>query len=632
LLGALAMRRVAGLVWAIIVLLLTVGSTFADKRVALIIGNSDYREVLPLRNPRNDARDVAASLKKIGFEPTLHLDLDKAGFEKAMLEFGRSVLTADVALVYYAGHAMELKGENYLWPVEAPLKGEADLDGLFKVENLKQVMQQAGGVRILILDACRDNPFVDQLKRSLAGTSLVRGASIQRGLAPIEDDGGDIIIMFATGANRTADDGLGRNSPFTTAFLKNFNSPNNFIPNLTRIQADVARETKNKQRPLLSVQVTDHTMRRYENVLYASLSPPTEKPANTCTTSDADFAYNEAVRIRTAQAFREFLAKCPDDPRREAILKLDRERTDEEAWDRAVRQNTVIGYIEYISLFPSGRYLEDAKRKEKELRQPTTTTPAMVVPPPPPRAEYVYYPATDFSGDDLNPGNPFMLGQTRDSCASICRATASCRAFTFNIKKDACILKAGFGRQIADPNAVSAALSSDAGRPQQLSTAPSTSEPELHYRYGVDFSGDDLNPSDPYKYGSSLSSCAATCRATAGCRAFTFNSQRNACILKSGTGRPKSDPNAISASLSSGHQQVRPSSSSARIDIKYGVDYAGGDLYDRRYISLNQCQGLCASNSQCVAFSYVETKTWCWLKKELTPPRRSAGVVSGAKY
>jgi hypothetical protein len=251
-------------------------------------------------------------------------------------------------------------------------------------------------------------------------------------------------------------------------------------------------------------------------------------------------------------------------------------------------------------------------------------------PPPPPRAEFTYHRGTDFNGDDLNPADPFMLGYTLETCADACRSRSGCRAFTFNTKKDACILKRGFGRSLSDSNAISAAISTDPGRPDQPA-ATAASEPDFRYQHGVDFIGDDLNPSNPYLRGHSLASCAGLCRATGGCRAFTFNTEKNVCILKSGTGSPKREPIAISASLAPGYRQSATRAASVRIDIKHDVDYSGGDLYDRRYISLEQCQSLCGTTGQCVAFSYVETKSWCWLKKELTTPRRKVGVISGAK-
>ena len=153
--------------------------------------------------------------------PFSGLDLDKAGMEEAEIKFSRTARTADVAVFYYSGHAMQHDGVNYLFPVDAALTDEADLRRLARVDDILADLQQAKNLRILVLDSCRDNPLAEQLKRSIGAS---RGASIQRGLARIDNLEG-MIISYATQAGRTADDGHGRNSPYTAAFLKHFEEP-----------------------------------------------------------------------------------------------------------------------------------------------------------------------------------------------------------------------------------------------------------------------------------------------------------------------------------------------------------------------------------------------------------------------
>jgi hypothetical protein len=165
--------------------------------------------------------------------------------------------------------------------------------------------------------------------------------------------------------------------------------------------------------------------------------------------------------------------------------------------------------------------------------------------------------------------------------------------------------------------------------PVPSGTRPATSDarPQFVYYQGVDFYGDDLSSFLP---DYSLGSCAEACRGQDACRAFTFNIAKNACMLKSGYGRIVNDPNAVSAAVQDGRSKL-PSAPNPQLDIKIGVDYPGGDLYDRRPLSLDQCQTLCMSETKCVAFSYVGSKNWCWLKSTLTPPRRQPDVVSGTK-
>src|SRR5262252_9074688 len=142
---------------------------FADTRVALVIGNSAYREPdLALANPGNDARAVAGALERSGFKTFLGLDRDRAGMEEATIDFARAARSADVAIFYYAGHAMQFGGVNYLAPVDfTKLTDEADLRRMIRVDDIVADLQQAKKLRILVLDACRDNPLAEQLKRTI---------------------------------------------------------------------------------------------------------------------------------------------------------------------------------------------------------------------------------------------------------------------------------------------------------------------------------------------------------------------------------------------------------------------------------------------------------------------------------
>jgi uncharacterized caspase-like protein len=173
----------------------------ADKRVALVIGNGDYQHTPRLPNPNNDAQDVAASLKRSGFETIIGLDLNRAGMEEATIEFARAARTADFAIFYYSGHAMQFAGVNYLIPVDAKLTDETDLRRMVRVDGIITDLQQAKTLRILVLDSCRDNPLADQFKRSIGAS---RALPMQDGLAKITSPEG-MIISYATqaGARQT---------------------------------------------------------------------------------------------------------------------------------------------------------------------------------------------------------------------------------------------------------------------------------------------------------------------------------------------------------------------------------------------------------------------------------------------
>src|SRR5712671_242151 len=188
------MRLVAAFACAVMLTCLGAVPGHADKRVALVIGNSAYRNAPPLPNPRNDAEDVAAALKRTGFETIVGLDLDKAKMEDAAINFARAARTADVAVFYYAGHAIQYAGVNYLAPIDAKLTDEADLRRMIRVDEIVADLQQAKTLRILVLDSCRENPLADQLKRTIGAS---RTASIGRGLARIDSPQG-MIIAYAT--------------------------------------------------------------------------------------------------------------------------------------------------------------------------------------------------------------------------------------------------------------------------------------------------------------------------------------------------------------------------------------------------------------------------------------------------
>src|ERR1043166_2187187 len=175
------MQRVIAWYWRSALLAATIAlwaglaPALAEKRVALVIGNSDYRDVPALANPRNDAEDVAAALKRLGFQTTVGLDADRAAMEKAIEAFATAVEGADVALFYYAGHGMQHQGVNYLMPTDANLQNAAGLRRLTKLNDVVADVKRARTLRIMILDACRDNPLVDVLESSPSVATSSRG-------------------------------------------------------------------------------------------------------------------------------------------------------------------------------------------------------------------------------------------------------------------------------------------------------------------------------------------------------------------------------------------------------------------------------------------------------------------------
>ena len=209
----------------------------AEKRVALVIGNSAYLNAGTLSNPVNDASDTAKVLKGFGFDVILGLDLTRPDFEQKVRAFSHALADADTAILFYAGHGLQVAGHNYLLPVDAKLGSERDLD--FEAVSLDFVLKQMevdrdGKVNIVFLDACRDNPLSKNLARSM-GT---RSASVGHGLAEVQTGVGTF-VAYSTQPGNVALDGEGRNSPFTAAFTKRAQEPGR---NLTAIMIDVRKD------------------------------------------------------------------------------------------------------------------------------------------------------------------------------------------------------------------------------------------------------------------------------------------------------------------------------------------------------------------------------------------------------
>jgi uncharacterized caspase-like protein len=269
----------------------------AEKRVALVIGNAAYKNAVTLQNPRNDAQDVSAALQRLGFETIVGLDLDRDGMEEKSIAFSRAARDADVALVYYSGHAMQFGGFNYLMPVDAALHDEADLRRLTRVDEIVAHLKQAKNLRILVLDACRDSPLADELSRSMEAS---RGLTLDRGLARIIPPSG-MIISYATQAGRTAADGRGRNSPYTMAFLKNIDTTEEIGAVFRNITSDVYAATESKQLPELSLSLIGNYYLKGRPEA-ATGAPPTAPLAQP--TSEAAQAW-AAIQGTTSQAVLE---------------------------------------------------------------------------------------------------------------------------------------------------------------------------------------------------------------------------------------------------------------------------------------------------------------------------------------
>ena len=268
----------------------------AEKRVALVVGNSAYVNAPALANPRNDASDIAAALEHLDFKVVLGLDLDKAGFDKTLRDFSKELEDADTGLLFYAGHGLQVGGQNYLIPVDSSLSRERDLD--FEAVRLDFVLKQMeldrdGKTNIVFLDACRDNP----LAKNLARTMGTRSTNVGAGLAEVRTGVGTF-IAYSTQPGNVARDGTGRNSPFTSALAKHVAEPGQSLTSvMINVRKDVLTTTGGKQVPW------DHSALTGDFYFNLAAAPQLAKPGVPSSTGDS-------------QAMKDRLGKLEDELKR----------------------------------------------------------------------------------------------------------------------------------------------------------------------------------------------------------------------------------------------------------------------------------------------------------------------------
>ncbi|MGX1323996.1 putative caspase-like protein [Bradyrhizobium sp. USDA 377] len=280
---------------------LACGPAHADRRVALIIGNSAYKSAPKLGNPVNDATLVGGMFKKAGFDSVdVRLDLSASEMRRMLREFAGRSRDAEMAVIYYAGHGIELDGNNYLIPTDATLETDGDvLDETIPVERALFAVEPAKQLRLIILDACRDNPFAKTMKRTLASRA------IGRGLAKVEPTSPNTMIAFAAKAGSTASDGDARNSPFAAALVEHLPKPGlDLRKAFGFVRDDVLKATGYKQEPYVYGSLGG------DDVPLVAKQTPTGPQANPQEAIRRD--YELALQLATRDAWEAFLAQYPD--------------------------------------------------------------------------------------------------------------------------------------------------------------------------------------------------------------------------------------------------------------------------------------------------------------------------------
>jgi hypothetical protein len=315
------------LAWGCALLLAWPAAHAQSKRMALVVGNGAYVGEKALANPGNDALDVADALGRAGLTVRLHRDLGRQAMHRAIDGFLREAEGAELALVYYAGHGMQNGGETFLLPVDATVQNERDIraDGLRLSELMDDMETRRIRHSVIILDACRDNPFRSRVRSSL------------RGLARPREPSGALLVAYATADGMTADDGEGRNGVYSGELLRQLHSRNasSIRDVLEDTQLAVERLTKGRQRPRLYGDTV-----HFRNVSLAGGLPSAASGA-------APAAVGQPVEPVTAQSISE-----------------------SQLWAIATRQNTMEAYLDYLERFPEGEHAREVARRNFAFANP----------------------------------------------------------------------------------------------------------------------------------------------------------------------------------------------------------------------------------------------------------------------
>ena len=362
-------------------LLMSLTAAQAERRVALVIGNSGYEHVAALKNPYNDAAGMTEKLTGLGFEVVTGQDLSLRDMRQTVREFIRKLDGADLALFFYAGHGLQVSGENYLVPVDAELGSHLDLEFEALPANLVlNAMEQTAKVNLVFLDACRNNPFTENLARSM-GT---RSGALGRGLAKIGSGVGSL-ISFATQPGNVAQDGDGENSPFTTALLKHLGTPGQDITrDLVMVRRDVLEATKGQQVPWDNSSLTGEVILKAEEQVEAVAPAEPEAPA---VNPQIELAYWDSIKSGESIAYFEtYLKRYPEGQFADiARIRIDEikakadetkaraarpDKTAEIAFWQSIQNATRRDMFEtYLEQYPDGLYAKLARLKIDAIGQ-----------------------------------------------------------------------------------------------------------------------------------------------------------------------------------------------------------------------------------------------------------------------
>ncbi|MCA0034078.1 MULTISPECIES: caspase family protein [unclassified Mesorhizobium] len=467
----------------------------ADK-VALVIGNSNYDHVGLLPNPKNDADDVAAALEGVGFSVRKATDVTFDQMRQALGAFSHDAAQADMAVVFFAGHGIEVDKHNFLLPTDAKL--ESDLDVNFQTVPLDMVVDavsRAHSLRLVFLDACRNNPFANRMRLSDATRS------IGRGLSPIEPKG-STIVFYSARDGTVASDGSGRNSPYSQALLKYLPQADLDVDKMLRkIRDDVLKATNNVQEPTTYGLLPSEDIFLVQSRSAVSLvekpkgdDPPVTVPA----AIPVDPAATEWAAIENLESpaiLRTFIQAHGD-----TVYGKYAEARLAELQERE-RQRQQTGEQQSSQPPPASQ----ASLQSPQYNIPSTT-------PAPPRHWYLAtYSNVDFYGGDLY--SKGLESASLDQCAQTCAANLSCKLFTYNSAKNRCFPKSEFSY---------AQIMSGAQAGYFFESERRDQAPTFRAEWEIFVKADLLGGDNYSARASSYDDCLLMCKSDQSCRAFSY--------------------------------------------------------------------------------------------------------------
>jgi hypothetical protein len=519
--GIMLVSLTRSLCWFALVLFGTFATSFsavAQNKIALVIGNSNYSSLPVLANPANDAKLLGDNLTKLGFTVTAATDQSQSQMKSAIANFTQSVSVAGadtIALVYYAGHGVQIEGTNYLVPVDANVNTAGDVVlGAVSASDLLKALELANAkVNVLVLDACRNNPF----------KSNTRGFS--RGLARVDAPQGSI-VAYSTAPGQVAADGEGNNSPYAEALIRNLTTPGLALESVFRqVRIEVSERTTGAQVPWEETSLTQEVVLSPAIVKVVEQAQPTppQSPSVNLPEFDSARAYLVAVGTNTIDDYLNFLKLFPTAKETPQAMRNIEMLADEKNWREATKQNTLGAYKIYMNLHPQGSYVTEAQNQIVSL------TPAPTPPATPPKRVFIQpqiipqAPETmiesqgfDLFGTDLKPVRNVTFRQCRDLCAG----DQSCVAVTYRSDLERCFPKSKVKIMVHNSKS-DAAVKQSARARLRLSDFDFFPQYDVH---GLDYADTKTNDAQ---------SCLAVCEKDSNCKSFAFATKNKTCYLKS---------------------------------------------------------------------------------------------------